>query len=218
MNFSHSDKSDLMQIKTIIFDLGGVVIDLDFSNFYNSIITQSPLNKPKTPIILEFFRQSDIYHQGNMTDDEFYQLACDLLQACAVDQSDFYSAFNSIISGLNPEIIKLIQNLQETKKYRLIALSNVNSSHWDYILKKKWDFIECFDDLILSHEIHLIKPDPKIFEYAIQKAKCKPDQIVLIDDGLNNIRSAQEFGIHGIKFTNKEDLIGELLKLGVKVT
>ncbi|MHA2398704.1 MAG: HAD family hydrolase [Promethearchaeota archaeon] len=207
-----------MQIKAIIFDLGGVVLDFDFSNFYNSIIAQSPLNKPQTPIILEFFRQSDIYHQGNMTDDEFYHLACDLLQTCTLDQKGFYSAFNSIISGLNPEIISLIRKLKEMKKYKLIALSNVNSSHWDYILKHNWDFINYFDELILSHEIHLVKPNPKIFEYAIQKAKCEPTQIVFIDDGLNNIRAAQEFGIHGIKFTTKDDLIKELLKVGVKVS
>jgi putative hydrolase of the HAD superfamily len=135
-----------------------------------------------------------------------------------LDQTDFYSAFNSIISGLNPEIISLIRKLKEMKKYKLIALSNVNSSHWDYILKQNWDFIDYFDKLILSHEIHLIKPNPKIFEYTIQKAKCKPTQIVFIDDGLNNIRTAQEFGIHGIKFTTKDDLIKELLKLGIKVS
>ncbi len=206
-----------MQIKAIIFDLGGVVLDFDFSNFYNSIIAQSPLNKPQTPIMLEFFRQSDIYHQGNMTDDEFYHLACDLLQTCTLDQTDFYSAFNSIISGLNPEIISLIRKLKEMRKYKLIALSNVNSSHWDYILKQNWDFINYFDELILSHEIHLVKPNPKIFKYAIQKAKCKPTQIVFIDDGLNNIRAAQEFGIQGIKFTTNDDLIKELLELGIKV-
>ena len=46
-------------IKSVIFDLGGVVVDLDFSNFYNRIISQSPLDKPQTPIMLEFFRQSE---------------------------------------------------------------------------------------------------------------------------------------------------------------
>ena len=64
-----------MTIKAIIFDLGGVIVDLDFTNFYNSIITQSPLDKPQTPIILEFFRQSDTYHQGLINDNEFYNLA-----------------------------------------------------------------------------------------------------------------------------------------------
>ncbi|MFX1468755.1 MAG: HAD-IA family hydrolase, partial [Promethearchaeota archaeon] len=191
------------------------VIDLDFSNFYNKIITQSPLNKPQTPIMLEFFRQSDIYHQGNMTDDEFYQLACDLLQVCMLDQSEFFDAFNSIISGFNIEVIELIKSIRESNRYKLLALSNVNASHWDYILKEKWDFIKYFDELILSHEIHLIKPDPKIFTYAIHKAGCKPKQIVFIDDGLNNIRSALDLGIIGIKYTNTVELTEELKKLKI---
>ena len=204
-----------MKVKAIIFDLGGVVVDLDFSNFYNSVITQSPLNKPQTPIMLEFFRQSDIYHQGNMTDDEFYQLACDLLQVCMLDQTEFFKSFNSIISDINLDVIELIKKIRDTNKYKLIALSNVNSSHWDFILKKNWHFLSYFDELILSHEIHLIKPDPKVFKFAIQKAGCKPQQIVFIDDGLNNIRSAKQLGIIGIKYTNLDDLIEELKNLKI---
>ncbi len=117
------------KIKCIIFDLGGVIIDLDFSNFYNSIITQSPLNKPQTPIILEFFRQSDIYHQGLMSDEEFYQLACAILQVCELDQKNFFVAFNSIISGFNSEIVELLKEIKEYTNLKLICLSNVNSSH-----------------------------------------------------------------------------------------
>ncbi|MEE9378449.1 MAG: HAD family phosphatase [Candidatus Lokiarchaeia archaeon] len=204
-----------MTIKAIVFDLGGVVLDLDFSNFYNRIITQSPLNKPQTPIMLEFFRQSDIYHQGNMSDKEFYQLACDLLQVCMLNQSEFFDAFNSIISGFNPEIVEIIRQIRDNGRYKLLALSNVNASHWDYIQKKNWEFIDYFDELILSHEIHLIKPDPKVFNYTIQMVGCKPNQIVFIDDGLNNVRSARELGIIGIKYTNKDELIEELKKLKV---
>ncbi|MFX1428361.1 MAG: HAD family hydrolase [Promethearchaeota archaeon] len=204
-----------MKVKAIIFDLGGVLIDLDFSNFYNQIIIQSPLNKPQTPIMLEFFRQSDMYHQGNMTDDEFYQLACDLLQVCMLDQSDFFNAFNSIISGYNAKVVEIIKEIREVNQYKLIALSNVNSSHWDYILRKNWSFIGWFDELILSHETHLIKPNPKVFEYAIKKAGCKPKQILYIDDGLNNIRSAKELGINCIKFTNSEELLEELKRLNI---
>jgi len=202
-------------IKSVIFDLGGVVVDLDFSNFYNSIISQSPLNKPQTPIILEFFRQSDIYHQGKMSDDEFYHLACDLLQVCELDQKDFYTAFNSIVSGFNPEIVEIIGAIKENNKFKLLCLSNVNSSHWEYILKKNWGFLEYFDEFILSHEVHMTKPDNKIFKYAIEKARCKPEEIVFIDDGINNVRTARKLGIIGIKFTNKKDLIKELKNLEI---
>lgn len=163
--------------------------------------------------MLEFFRQSDIYHQGNMSGDEFYQLACDLLQVCMLNQFEFFDAFNSIISGVNSEVVELIRKIRDNDRYKLLALSNVNASHWDYILDKNWEFINFFDELILSHEIHLIKPDPKIFEYTIQKAGCKPEEIAFIDDGLNNIRSASELGIVGIKYTNTDELIEELKKL-----
>jgi epoxide hydrolase-like predicted phosphatase len=204
-----------MTIKAIILDLGGVIIDLDFSNFYNKIIRLSPLNKPQTPIMMEFFRQSDIYHQGNMSDDEFYELGCALLQVCALDKTEFFDAFNSIISGFNPEMIEVLKKLKSLNKYKLIALSNVNSSHWDYLLERKWGFIEFFDELILSHEIHITKPDPKIFQYAIEKAQCKPEETLYIDDGLNNVRSAKGLGIIGIHFNGVEDLIEELKKLEI---
>jgi len=150
-----------------------------------------------------------------MTDDEFYQLACDLLQVCMLSQSEFFDAFNSIISGYNSNVSKIIKKIRERNQFKLIALSNVNSSHWDYILNKNWDFIDWFDELILSHETHLIKPNPKVFEYTIKQAGCKPEQIIFIDDGLNNIRSAKELGIKGIKFTNAEELLEELKKFKI---
>ncbi|MFX0027640.1 MAG: HAD family hydrolase [Candidatus Hermodarchaeota archaeon] len=204
-----------MAVKAVIFDLGGVIVELDFSNFYNSIITQSPLNKPQTPILLEFFRQSDIYHQGLMSDEEFYHLACDLLQVCEVEQQGFFDAFNSIISSCNPDIVEVIKEIKQYNRVKLLCLSNVNSSHWDFLKSKKWDFLDYFDELILSHEVHMTKPDKKIFEFTIEKAGCKPEEIVFIDDGINNIRAARELGIIGIKFTNKEDLVKELEKLKI---
>ncbi|MFX1394697.1 MAG: HAD family hydrolase [Promethearchaeota archaeon] len=206
-----------MTIKAIIFDLGGVIVELDYSNFYNRVISLTSSENPRTRIMLEFFRQSDLYHQGKMSDEEFYQLACDLLQVCMLNQSEFYDAFNSIVSHPIPEAVNLLKKLKENGNYLLMALSNVNASHWNYILSKKWDFLDYFDEIILSHDVKITKPNPKIFKHAINKSKCKPQEIVFIDDGSINVRSAKELGIIGIHYKNIEELIKEFKRLNIKL-
>jgi len=204
-----------MTIKCIIFDLGDVIVELDFDQFFNEVITPSPLNKPKTPIMLEFFRQSDTYHQGKISDKEFYNQACELLRVCNLNQKAFYTAFNSIISKINMEMVELVKNIRKNNKIKLICMSNINSSHWKYIKKMKWNIWDLFDDFILSHEVHLTKPDNKIFEIAIQKSGCRPEEIAFIDDGFNNIRAASELGINGIRFVDINELIRSLHELNI---
>ena len=204
-----------MTVKAIIFDLGGVLVELDFSIFYNKIISQSPKENPHSRIMLEFFRESDLYHQGKMSDNEFFNLACDLLQICEDDQSAFFEGFNSIVTHPIPETVELLKKIKETTNYKLLALSNVNSSHWNYILSKNWEFLNYFDELILSFEVHVTKPDPQLYGIAIYKAGCKPEEIVFIDDGFNNVRAAKELGIIGIRYTNVKQLEKELKDLNI---
>ncbi|MFX0032283.1 MAG: HAD family hydrolase [Candidatus Hodarchaeota archaeon] len=205
-----------MVVKCIIFDLGGVIVELDFSRFFNEVITPSPLNKPSTPIMMEFFRQSDTFHQGKITKEEFYQLACELLQVCSLNQKDFYAAFNSIIADINLEILELIRNIKEFNNVKLMCLSNINISHWKYLKKQNWDIWNLFDDFILSHEIQLAKPDPAIFELAIRMAKCRPEEILFVDDGLNNVKAASALKINAIHFNNIEKLKEDLLVNGIE--
>ena len=200
----------------MIFDLGDVIVDLDFSLFFNEVITPSPLNKPPSSIYLEFFRQSDIYHQGKITDEDFFKQSSELLEiGDDLTQKHFFEAFNSIISDLNRDVVNIVKQIKTHNSVKIMCLSNINASHWKYLKKQNWDIWQLIDEFILSHEIQMTKPDPEIFRYAIKKAKCKPKEIVFIDDGLNNIRAALELGINCIRFTNYNDLVLELKKLGI---
>ncbi|MFX1391828.1 MAG: HAD family hydrolase [Promethearchaeota archaeon] len=196
-----------MTIKAIIFDLGGVIVEFDFSKFFKEIIKISPLNKPDTLLLLEFWRQSDIYHQGKISNKQFYHQACEILQTCAINQEKFFEAFNSVIDHINEDIVELIKKIKDIGKYKLILLSNINESHWKFLKGKNWGFIKYFDELILSHKIHMIKPDPKIFSYTLHLADCKPEEILYIDDGFNNVLLAREFSINAFKFTTYNDLV-----------
>ena len=204
-----------MTIKAIVFDLGGVIVELDFSKFFKEVIEISPLHKPDTFLLLEFWRQSDIYHQGKITDEEFYHQACEILQTCVVNQENFFEAFNSVIDRLNEDIVRFIKRLRDMGKFKLMLLSNINKSHWTYLKEKNWKFIDYFDELILSHEIHLTKPDPKIFSYTLYKAGCKPEEMLYIDDGMNNILAAKELSINAIKFLGYENLLEEFEKYNI---
>ncbi len=90
-----------MTIKTIVFDLGGVIVELDFSQFFKNVIEISPLNKPDSFLLLEFWRQSDVYHQGKIANEEFYHQACELLEISSLNQEDFFNSFNSFNSRAN---------------------------------------------------------------------------------------------------------------------
>ena len=210
-----------MTIKALIFDLGGVIVDLDFSKFFKEVIEVSPLHTPQSSLLLEFWRQSEIYHQGKITNEDFYNQACELLQVCALNKEEFFKSFNSVISHINNDVLDLIKSLKKTKKYKLILLSNVNESHWDYFInnfikeKSEGDFVELFDDLLLSFQLFITKPNQEIYQIAIRRAGCHPDEIVFIDDGLKNIHSAEELGIHSIRYTKLSELRVELKKLGI---
>jgi len=210
-----------MTIKALIFDLGGVIVDLDFSRFFKEVIEVSPLQSPQSSLLLEFWRQSEIYHQGKITNEDFYNQACELLQVCVLNEEEFFKSFNSVISHVNNDVLDLIKSLKKTKKYKLILLSNVNKSHWNYLVnnlikeKSTRDFIGLFDDLLLSFQLYLTKPHQEIYQLAIRRAGCRPDEIAFVDDGLKNIRSAEELGIHGIRYTKLNELKVELKKLGI---
>lgn len=208
-----------MKIKTIIFDLGGIFVELDITKFFKEVFAPFQLNKPKTPFMLKFFKQSDIYHKGEIKNQEFYDLACDILDLDKdhVTKSRFYTAFNSILTGINEEMVSLLEDLKNTGKYKLFCLSNINESHWEYLQSKDCGFLDYFDKIFLSHEIQMLKPDLKVFEYTIKEAQCKPNEILFIDDVSKNVESAEELGIIGLNFTSPQQLRKDLKKLGVRI-
>lgn len=209
-----------MKIKTIVIDLGGVFIELDITKFFKEVFSPFQLNKPKTPFMLKFFKQSDIYHKGEINNQEFYDLACDILNLDKdhVTKARFYKAFNSILTRIDKKMVELLKKLKQSGKYKLFCLSNINESHWDYLQSKDCDFLEYFDEILLSHEIQMLKPDRKVFEYVIELANCKPDEILFIDDGLKNVKSAEVLGIVGLNFDTVEQLKEDLAKLGIKIS
>lgn len=208
-----------MVIKAILFDLGGVIVNIDFSNFNNVVMSSIPVPRDQMTLNQEYSQLSDLYHRGEITDKKFYNQICNSFEIDKnhLTQSIFFNAYNSIILDFNLDVLEILEKLKYKKKYKLICLSNINSSHFNLLKKKNWKFIKYFDELIFSHEVHLTKPNLDIFKLSIQKADCPAQEILLIDDGLDNIESARKLGIIGIHYKNPKDLIKKLKELGIEL-
>ena len=107
---------------------------------------------------------------------------------------------------------EIIIKLKE--KYKVYYLSN-NVKERAERLNEKFDYLKLFDGGVYSHEVKAIKPDPRIYEFALNKAGFKAEETVFIDDKESSLEPARKMGMETILFENSDKLEADLIKLGV---
>ena len=98
---------------------------------------------------------------------------------------------------------------------KLILLSNFESESFKAVKEKNKAVFEQFDDLVISGDIKLIKPDPAIFQHVLDKHKLEASKCLYFDDAPENIDAAVEMGIKGGQWTNWKEVREKLFKMGV---
>ena len=100
--------------------------------------------------------------------------------------------------------------LHET--YKTALLSNA----WDdlrQVIAEKWHFEDAFDAMIISAEVGLAKPDPRIFQLALERLGVEADQAIFVDDFERNVEGANALGLHGIQFQTPQQMRFDLDRL-----
>ena len=112
-----------MVIKAILFDLGGVIVNIDFSNFNNVVMSSIPVPRDQMTLNQEYSQLSDLYHRGEITDKKFYNQICNSFEIDKnhLTQSIFFNAYNSIILDFNLDVLEILEKLKYKKKYKLIC-------------------------------------------------------------------------------------------------
>ena len=201
-------------IKNIIFDFGGVILNidyqlsekafeelgfLDFKNFYSQAAQK------------ELF---DSLEKGLITPEDFRNEVRKLIHR-GISDSQIDNAWNAMLLDLPEERIKLLETLKT--KYRIFLLSNTNEIHFDsftsYIKNKfkRDDFSEVFEKAYVSHKVKMRKPDAEIFEHVLAESKLKKEETLFIDDSIQHIESANKIGINTI-FLKKDETILNLFQ------
>ena len=97
---------------------------------------------------------------------------------------------------------------------RLCALTNFSTETWP-VAVARFDFLSWFEDVVVSGEHGLVKPDARIYQLAIERCRLDPARTVFIDDSLVNVEGARACGLHALHFRDADTLRADLGRLGV---
>ena len=197
-----------MSIKAVIFDLGGVLV-------------RPEDRAPRTKLGLRFgksyaemdrvvFNKSSYRASiGEITSREHWQF---VMHSLDLPESEIESFYDQFFGGdvVDYEIIKTITALRP--QYTTALLSNA----WDdlrQLMVKKWKIESAFDQIFISAEIGIAKPDERIYKFTLEKLGIAPEEAVFVDDFIENIEAARVLGMHGIHFKEPEAAMRELRDL-----
>ena len=195
-------------IKNIVFDLGGVLVDLDFKAAINGLQKAGFANVKEQ---LQTLHQGGIFQKfelGEMSADEFRTAIRENSTVTLTDE-EIDALWNAMLLEIPREKLELILDLRG--KYMVYLLSNTNSIHWDYVCKNAFNYRgfrvnDYFEETFLSYEMHLAKPNKAIFEKVLHDANLLPEETLFIDDSEANCKAAEEVGIHAHHYHIGDDL------------
>lgn len=187
-------------IQNILFDLGGVILDIDvhatLKHFYELGFPSELLQYPNNMTSDLFFR----YETGQIGTVEFRN---EIRKMSGLDFSDevFDQAWNAMILRIPLERVELLEKLK--KRYNLYMLSNTSALHAPvfeqmYLEKAGLPMKEAFKKIYYSFEIGCHKPDASAWEYVIKDAGILPTETLFLDDSIHNIKASQELGFQAI--------------------
>ncbi len=181
-------------IKNILFDLGGVLVDL---NKQACVDAFKAIGYPQAESMLSNYVQSGIFlelEEGHIAPEAFYQA---IMAEAPVTHEQIDEAFFKFLEGIPQYKMEMLLELK--KKYKMLMLSNTNHIMFSWLREAYFGvnghtIDDYFDELFLSYEMGVAKPNPEIFKILIEKHGIVPSETLFLDDGIKNIEAAAELG------------------------
>lgn len=188
----------LTGIKNIVFDLGGVLVDLDGKRCIDAF---DAIGCHAISDYVRLHRTEDLFYDieiGHTTTAEFCREVRSITHTSATD-TKIVGAWNALLTTIADEKKQRLLSLR--RDYRVFLLSNTNDMHWrlcaDHLFNYgPWRADDMFERIYLSYRLHLAKPAPAIFSHVLADAGLQADETLFIDDNADNCRAAQSLGIH----------------------
>jgi putative hydrolase of the HAD superfamily len=192
----------------IVSDLGNVILPFNYETAVNKLeLIEKGLGHKFLTYLKSNYELHKKNERGDITSGEFIRIMVRALDY-KVSQEEFCNIYSKIFM-VNEPLVSLLAELH--KKYTLILLSNTNKIHRDYGWGN-YPFLKYFDKLILSYEVHAVKPEPEIYKAVEAFTKIPPENHLFIDDIAEYAEAAKKMGWDAIQYINFKKLEMELTK------
>ncbi|MEM7170167.1 MAG: HAD-IA family hydrolase [Pseudomonadota bacterium] len=211
---SRSAGPPLEKPRALLFDLGGVIVDVDFNRAFD-LWAQHADGNPSS--IKQAFSQDhayDTYERGEISANAYFAHLRGTLEI-GISNSQFLEGWNGALSGLIPGVREILAQL--VGQVPLFAFSNTNRAHvrtWPFVLEEVFHY---FDVIYASSSIGLRKPDSAAFDHVVTDMGLRPDQVVFFDDLQENVDGALACGLRAYCVPTTGDLIKALHDVGLKL-
>lgn len=203
-----------MPIKTILFDMGNVLVFFSHQRMCQQIGTLcGASHEDVRRQVFDSQLQWD-FERGRISEQQFHR-ELELIFGRAIELDELRHATADIFD-LNESILPVLDRLKE-RGLRLVLMSNTCITHYDWV-QARFDVLDRFDDLVLSYEVGAIKPEEAIYEAALERIGCRPDECFYTDDIAAYVQRGQAFGLRAEVFTGTDALIGQLQEHGISLT
>lgn len=190
-------------IDTIIFDLGGVLIDWNPRYLYRKIFDDEAK--------MEDFLANITTHDWNELQDGGRPLA-EATEILVTEHPEweaeiraFYGRWEEMLGGPIYGTVELLETLKNSGRYRMLALTNWSAETFP-VAKERYDFLGWFEGILVSGEEMLKKPDVRIYQLMIERYQIDPYKTLFIDDSERNLKGASRVGLNTIHFKSPMQL------------
>ncbi|MBL7757123.1 MAG: HAD family phosphatase [Chitinophagaceae bacterium] len=195
-------------INTIIFDLGGVLIDWNPRYVFDDNYFES---EEKRTYFFSHICTND-WNEEQDAGRSIVTATQELVEKFPEWETairDYYGRWTDMLKSSIPDTVEIFRSLRQSDRYKIYALTNWQAGLFDIALVR-YDFLHWFDGRVVSGEEKTRKPFPEFYHRLLNRYEVDPAKAVFIDDNLRNVKAAQELGIDSIHFQSPAQLQQEL--------
>ncbi len=197
---------------TVIFDLGGVIIDWNPRYLYRKLFNNDETAMEcflSTVCTSSWNEKQDAgrsFAEGSASLKQLHPDKADLIDA-------WFQRYDEMLGGEIPGTVEILRELR-LRSVPIYALSNWSAETFPFALAR-FEFLKWFNGVMLSGEVKVLKPNRRIFEIFLETFEIDPSHAIYIDDRAENVKTAVDLRMSGVVFKDSSTLRGELILAGL---